>query len=81
MAEIKVDVADVIKMAFIHAQEDGFRDNIADVDLVEELATKFTELHHETNWEEHESDWETMMEAFYMDRMRKKESGIKDWLN
>ena len=78
---VKVDVADVIKMAFIHSQEDGFRNNIADIDLVQDLATKFTELHHETNWEEHESDWEETMIIFYIDRMVKKQNGIKDWLN
>ena len=79
MVEIKEDIADAIQMAFIHAQEPRYRNSIADVDLVQILARKFTELHHETNWEESVFDWETMINAFYIDRMFKKENGL-DWL-
>ena len=79
MSEIKVDVADAIKMAFIHAQENRFDDSIADVDLVQILAKKFTEIHHGTDWCESESDWETEIYAFYVDRMNKKENGL-NWL-
>ena len=76
---IEVDVADVIYMAFIHAKDDRFTDSIADLDLVDELAMRFTELHHDTNWEEHESDWESEMYAFYTDKMTKKDNGDRNW--
>ena len=80
MSEIKVDIDDVIKMAFIHAQEDRFNDSIEDVELVEILASEFTALHHNTDWENHESDWESEMYELYLDRMNKKENGLK-WRN